>query len=92
MRCSLAVMVYFFFVAAALGLLALLPRRANVGESRVVPKAQQPGHEDEFDDMSEFAGEDQLEALVKYGVPEDAARLAGQGIDLGALGYRPDER
>ena len=38
---------------------------------------------------SELALEDPLEALRRYGTPDDAARLSGQGVDLGALGYRP---
>ena len=40
---------------------------------------------------SELAAEDPVEALLRYGTPADAARLADQGVDLGALGYRPPD-
>ncbi|MEO5972578.1 MAG: hypothetical protein ABIP91_04355 [Sphingomicrobium sp.] len=40
---------------------------------------------------SEIALDDPLEALLRYGTPADAARLAEQGVDLAALGHRPPE-
>ena len=39
---------------------------------------------------SELALRDPVEALRRYGTPADAARLAEQGQDLSALGYRKD--
>ena len=38
----------------------------------------------------ELALRDPVEALLRYGTPADAARLAEQGQDLSALGYRKD--
>ncbi len=35
---------------------------------------------------------DPVEALLRYGTPDDAARLAEQEVDLKGLGYRPPER
>lgn len=42
------------------------------------------------DDLSpsELAVNDPVEALLRYGMPDDAARLGEQGVDLGGLGYR----
>ena len=42
------------------------------------------------DDLSpsELAVVDPVEALLRYGTPDDVARLGEQGIDLGGLGYR----
>ena len=37
---------------------------------------------------SELAADDPVEALLRYGTTDDAARLADQGVDLGGLGYR----
>ncbi len=37
---------------------------------------------------SELAAEDPVAALLRYGTPDDAARLKEQGVDLGGLGYR----
>ncbi len=48
-----------------------------------------PPPEDET--PSELALRDPVEALLRYGTPADAARLAEQGVDLGALGHRPPE-
>ncbi len=39
--------------------------------------------------ITEFAASDPVEALLRYGTPEDAANLKAQGVDLGGLGYRP---
>lgn len=38
---------------------------------------------------TELAADDPIEALLRYGTPDDASHLADQGVDLGALGYRP---
>jgi hypothetical protein len=38
---------------------------------------------------SELSLRDPVDALRRYGTPADAARLAEQGTDLSALGYRP---
>ena len=42
------------------------------------------------DSASELAMRDPVEALLRFGTPADAERLARDGTDLGALGYRPD--
>ncbi|MDQ3145145.1 MAG: hypothetical protein M3Q57_09765 [Pseudomonadota bacterium] len=47
---------------------------------------------DEREDPAELAERDPVEALLRHGTPDDAARLAEQGVDLEALGYRPPRR
>lgn len=39
----------------------------------------------------ELAAEDPVEALLRYGTPADADRLADEGVDLTALGYKGHE-
>ena len=41
--------------------------------------------------VATMADDDLEDELVRYGTPADAARLARQGIDLAALGYRPSD-
>lgn len=41
---------------------------------------------------SELAAHDPIEALRRFGTPEDAARLGGMGADLDSLGYRTSGR
>jgi len=39
--------------------------------------------------VTDLAARDPVEALLRYGTPADAERLADEGVDLSALGHRP---
>lgn len=57
------------------------------------PRLIAPASEaDEEESPSDLVMRDPVEALLRYGTPQDTARLSEQGADLSALGYRtPDE-
>lgn len=76
------VWLWFLFVLAAVGIGAATSARKRRNHAPPPPDLsnQSPG---------DLEQRDQLEALKQYGTPADAARLKEQGIDLGALGYRP---
>ena len=70
------VLIITLGVAAA----ATAKRPAKVGRKAEPAVDPAPG---------ELAPDDQLDALLRYGTPADAAKLAQQGVDLTGLGYRP---
>jgi hypothetical protein len=82
---TLILLLVFFVAAVALGAMrgrgAAMPPRP--------PAPLDPDSLREEESSSELALRDPVEALLRYGTPADAARLSDQGIDLGALGYRP---
>lgn len=58
-----------------------------------LPQRRSARRDDPDESLSELAARDPIEALRRYGTPEDAVRLGGNGIDLGGLGYHaPGER
>jgi hypothetical protein len=71
-----------------LALVALAAAAARGGSPAARPRRPAPLDIDES--PSELALRDPVEALLRYGTPADAARLAEQGQDLSALGYRKD--
>ena len=77
------IVLLFLLLAAVLAI--------AIGESASRARPAAPPAEPLPDEPSptEFAAEDPLAALVRYGTPDDAARLGEQGVDLGGLGYRP---
>ena len=46
-----------------------------------------PTIDKEEESPTELAERDPIDALLRYGTPADAARLAEQGVDLSGLGY-----
>ena len=75
-------MVILFFLGIVL-LIVLGARHRN----RSAPPLSLPPPDEPS--PSELAADDPVEALLRYGTPEDAARLKEQGVDPGELGYRP---
>jgi len=75
-------MVILFFIAIVV-LVMLGARHRN----RIAPPLSLPPPDERS--PSALAADDPVEALLRYGSPEDAARLNEQGVDLGELGYRP---
>lgn len=65
--------------------IVMIAGAANSNRRSDLPPPLQP----QSPSPTEFAAQDPVEALLRYGTPEDADRLARQGVDLGALGYRP---
>ncbi len=57
-------------------------------EARAPLLLDAPAARDEDESAAEMALRDPVEALLRHGTPADAARLAEQGVDLAALGYR----
>lgn len=80
-----------FFLLLLLFSIAVIGIGVAVGQSpdRRGPNSVAPPEPSEEPTPSEFALQDPVEALRRYGTPADAARLAEQGVDLTALGYRP---
>jgi len=78
---------------ALLIILALVALAAAAARGESPPAPPRPIRPDPLDideSPSELALRDPVEALLRYGTPADAARLAEQGQDLSALGYRKD--
>lgn len=55
--------------------------------ARRLPRRPEPQIEEET--IAELIASDPIEALRRYGTPQDAARLAERGVNLAALGYKP---
>lgn len=74
-----------------LALVAFAAAAVRQGASGAPPEPGLPAPPqfDEPESPTELALRDPVEALLRYGTPADAARLAEQGTDLSALGYRP---
>ena len=73
-----------------LALLGLAAAAAKGGSPPAPPRPRRPDPVEVDESPSELALRDPVEALLRYGTPADAARLADQGQDLSALGYRKD--
>jgi hypothetical protein len=83
---TLILILAFFLLAVAVAVMR--------GPGPAVPRLDSrapiaPDSMREPESPAELALADPVEALLRYGTPADAARLADQGIDLAALGYRP---
>lgn len=58
-------------------------------ERRRRKRAADPAPAPPGDDLMPQIECDPVQALARFGTPEDTERLMAQGIDLEALGYRP---
>jgi hypothetical protein len=81
-------MIVLLVILAVVAFAATVVRQGG-SAARALPRAPIPPRSDEFESPSELALRDPVEALWRYGTTDDAARLAEQGVDLTALGYRP---
>jgi hypothetical protein len=84
---AILLLVAVVVLIAAVGLGSARPRQAR--PERISPR-QTPAPSSMPDEPTPtvLALDDPVEALLRYGTPADAARLAEQGVDLAALGYR----
>ena len=73
-----------------LALVALAAAAARGDSPPAPPRPIRPDPVDIDESPSELALRDPVEALLRDGTPAGAARLAEQGQDLSALGYRKD--
>lgn len=80
--------IVLLVILALVAFAAAVVRQGSSG-ARPLTGPPIPRGSDDFESTSELALRDPIEALQRYGTPADAARLAEQGVDLAALGYRP---
>lgn len=83
------------FVIAFLGFLLVIIAIGGAGSGRAA--APEPAQDDDFIDdgspasITQLIERDPIGALIQYGDPDTAAMLEEKGIDLGGLGYHPDQ-
>ena len=73
-------------ILLALGAIFVVGAASTPSKARAVKR-----EEKQENDFETLIRDDPAAALARYGTPETAAELKAQGIDLGALGYRPDD-
>lgn len=85
----LIVLLAILIFAAALA----ATRRGSETSLPSLPPPMAPRRDVALDDESvaDLSLRDPVQAVLLYGTPGDATRLADQGVDLSALGYRPPE-
>jgi len=82
----MTLLILLVFLIVAIGV-ASARRGAPTRPPLMIPPPIDPGADEES--PVELSQRDPVEAMLRYGTPEDAARLIGQGVDLSTLGYRP---
>jgi hypothetical protein len=84
-------MMTAILLVLALVALAAAVVRQDAPRAPPLPRQAAPPVPDAMESPSELALRDLVEALLRYGTVADAVRLAEQGTDLTALGYRPPQ-
>jgi len=87
---SMTLLILLLLLAVVIGVVTSGKR---VPPDRRAPMLLAPPNPDNEEESAvDLSLHDPVEPLLRYGNPDDAARLAEQGVDVKGLGYRPPER
>jgi hypothetical protein len=74
-----------------IGLIVVVALALGSSSKRDAAPRSMPLEPPDDDSIIALAANDPVGALLEYGTPQDAAKLARQGVDLAGLGYRPPQ-